>query len=308
MINAEKFVFRHGHRQVFGPKVPDAGVEPLCKHVQAVLAHPEPTTISELQVFLGTINFYRQFLPVAARILEPLTDLLIGGQKGTEPVSLADPQQAAFVAAKHALATATCLAHPSKGYQLNLKVDTLISSSGCTRRTPSSLWVSFPESWTVHRSSTQLSMGSFWPVSRPSTTYISCWKGGRRFTLYTNHKPLTTALQKSTDPWTAKQCCQLAYIAEFTSDIQHIAHRRPPGFTSGDGKESPLRGTVHALQGDMAENKLSTTSGGLSTFRGGSGAVNGVLVTSVAVNYAALAAHQAASLLTQWAPLRRCSW
>ncbi len=46
---------------------------------------------------------------------------------------------------------------------------------------------------------------------------------GRRFMLYTDHKPLTTAVRRSTDPWTAKQCRQLAYIAKFTSDIQHIA-------------------------------------------------------------------------------------
>jgi hypothetical protein len=46
---------------------------------------------------------------------------------------------------------------------------------------------------------------------------------GRRFTLYTDHKPLTTAVRRSTEPWIAKQCRQLAYIAEFTSDIQHIA-------------------------------------------------------------------------------------
>jgi hypothetical protein len=50
---------------------------------------------------------------------------------------------------------------------------------------------------------------------------------GRRFTLYTDHKPLTTTVRRSTDPWTAKQCRQLAYIAEFTSDIQHIAGSSP---------------------------------------------------------------------------------
>ncbi len=46
---------------------------------------------------------------------------------------------------------------------------------------------------------------------------------GRRFMLFTDHKPLTTAVRRMTEPWTAKQCRQLAYIAEFTSDIQHIA-------------------------------------------------------------------------------------
>ncbi len=73
---------------------------------------------------------------------------------------------------------------------------------------------------------------------------------GSRFTLFTDHKPLTTAIRRSTKPWTAKQCRQLAYIAEFTSDIQHIAGTdnvvadtlsRPPGSaTAGSGSVRSL--------------------------------------------------------------------
>jgi hypothetical protein len=46
---------------------------------------------------------------------------------------------------------------------------------------------------------------------------------GRRFIIFTDHKPLTFALRRSSDPWTARQCHQLSYIAEYTSDIRHIA-------------------------------------------------------------------------------------
>ena len=45
---------------------------------------------------------------------------------------------------------------------------------------------------------------------------------GRCFTIFTDHKPLTYALSRSTDAWTAKQCRHLSYVAEFTSDIQHV--------------------------------------------------------------------------------------
>jgi len=46
---------------------------------------------------------------------------------------------------------------------------------------------------------------------------------GRRFTLYTDHKPLTFALSKAAEPWTPCQCSHLSYVAEFTGDIRHIA-------------------------------------------------------------------------------------
>jgi RNase H-like domain found in reverse transcriptase len=46
---------------------------------------------------------------------------------------------------------------------------------------------------------------------------------GWRFTLYTDHKLLTFALSKAAEPWTPRQCRHLSYVAEFTSNIRHIA-------------------------------------------------------------------------------------
>jgi len=46
---------------------------------------------------------------------------------------------------------------------------------------------------------------------------------GRQFTLYTDHKPLTFPLSEAVEPWTARQCRHLSYVAEFTGDIWHIA-------------------------------------------------------------------------------------
>ncbi len=40
--------------------------------------------------------------------------------------------------------------------------------------------------------------------------------------MLTDHKPLTTALHRVSEPWSAKQQRQLAYIAELTADIRHI--------------------------------------------------------------------------------------
>ena len=49
---------------------------------------------------------------------------------------------------------------------------------------------------------------------------------GREFSLYTDHKPLTSALFRSSPPWTSRQQRHLAYIAEFTSSIVHVPGRR----------------------------------------------------------------------------------
>lgn len=45
---------------------------------------------------------------------------------------------------------------------------------------------------------------------------------GRRFTAFTDHKPLTFSMSKVSEPWSVCQQRQLSYISEFTTDIQHV--------------------------------------------------------------------------------------
>ena len=45
----------------------------------------------------------------------------------------------------------------------------------------------------------------------------------RTFMAFTDHKPLTFAMSKRSEPWSARQQRHLSYISEFTTDIQHIA-------------------------------------------------------------------------------------
>jgi cleavage and polyadenylation specificity factor subunit 1 len=72
---------------------------------------------------------------------------------------------------------------------------------------------------------------------------------GRLFTIYTDHKPLTFALQKVADPWTARQARHLSYVAEFSTDIRHVAgvenvvadtmSRPPTPAAGGSGRAVP---------------------------------------------------------------------
>ena len=45
---------------------------------------------------------------------------------------------------------------------------------------------------------------------------------GRSFIIWTDHKPLTFALHKMTDAWSARQQRHLAYVAEFCSELRHV--------------------------------------------------------------------------------------
>ena len=55
-----------------GHRVLAAGVTLMGSHLDAIRSVPQPTTPKELHHFLGMVNFYRSFLPIAASSLQPL--------------------------------------------------------------------------------------------------------------------------------------------------------------------------------------------------------------------------------------------
>ena len=80
--------------------------------------------------------------------------------------------------------------------------------------------------------------GSWWPLECLSrklmpteisySTYLSIrhfrhMLTGRMFHVLTDHCPLTQALVRKGEPWSPQQTCQLAYVSEFTCDIQNIS-------------------------------------------------------------------------------------
>jgi transposase InsO family protein len=204
------------------------GALPLCSNVVAILQHPEPHNVQQLQAFLGLVNFYRRFIPAAAKILKPLTDLLIGGPKGKAPIHLEGDSARAFQTAKEALSSVTTLVHPAEKHQISLMVDASADHVGGAlqqRRSARHPWQ--PLGFFSRKlSAAQQRYSAF---DRELLACVSAIRHfrfmleGREFTLYTDHKPLTSSLRRTSDPWTSKQCRHLAYIAEFTGDIQHIA-------------------------------------------------------------------------------------
>ncbi|CAI7839268.1 unnamed protein product, partial [Closterium sp. NIES-54] len=59
--------------------ISEAGIEIDPKKLDTVKAWHPPTNITELQIFLGFVNYVRRFVPDMARLTAPLTDLLWKG-------------------------------------------------------------------------------------------------------------------------------------------------------------------------------------------------------------------------------------
>jgi hypothetical protein len=227
VLNSSKCLFFRQSVEFLGQHVSAAGVAPLAQHVEAIRLFPLPVTVKDLQGFLGAVNFYRKFISSAAKILLPLTDALKGGKSGTEALSWSGEMLAAFSAVKTALLTATCLVYPRTDSKLSLATDASATHVGAVL-----------QQWCVKRAAWQ-PLGFFSSkLDKAQLSYsafdrelFAIFAGirhflhqleGRTFQIWTDHKPLTFALARATDSWTARQQRHFSFIAEYTRDIVHV--------------------------------------------------------------------------------------
>ena len=122
VVKTSKCIFGVDSIDFLGHRVDRNGIIPLPEKVRAVREFPSPSSVADLQRFLGMLNFYHRFVPRVAGIVVPLTRLL-AGRKKHDIWKWEKEHQVAFEAAKSALADATQLVHPVKNAPLALTVD-----------------------------------------------------------------------------------------------------------------------------------------------------------------------------------------
>ena len=223
IINLAKCQFGRQEIDFLGHRITKQGITPLPSKVAAIRGFARPSTVKSLQEFMGMVNFYHRFVPAAADIMQPLFHALRGKPK---ELLWNKRMTSAFNLAKEALASAAMLAHPRTDAPTAITVD----ASGVA----------------VGAALEQLVNGSWQPLAffsrqlRPAEQKYSAFNRellalylvvrhfryfleGRDFTAFTDHKPLTFAFAKVSDPWSARQQRHLAAISEYTTCVKHIA-------------------------------------------------------------------------------------
>jgi hypothetical protein len=125
-INPAKCTFAVPEVDCLGHRVTPSGLYPLSSKVQPILSFPPPANLPSLQHFLGTLNFYRRFLPGIAHVLRPLTDACSRQQ----PFQWSPSMDSSFHTAKSLLASAFPLHHPIPSATLSLATDASDSHVG----------------------------------------------------------------------------------------------------------------------------------------------------------------------------------
>ncbi|GBP78249.1 hypothetical protein EVAR_66280_1 [Eumeta japonica] len=115
---------------LLGYSISAKGTKLLEQKLDSIKNFPTPKTAKELRRFLGMINFYRRFIPVAARIQVPLNALFTGLIKNSHPVNIIGETLKAFDTCKDSLGHAFLLAHPDYNMKLSFITDDSDTSLG----------------------------------------------------------------------------------------------------------------------------------------------------------------------------------
>ena len=222
VVNRAKCILGVTDLDFLGYHVSAEGIRPLPEKVEAIRKVKSPTTIKELQRFLGMVGYYRRCIRAAAHHMSFLFEALAGKPK---KLNWTSECESAFQATKEALAQSTMLRHPRPSAPLALTTDASdIAIGGVLEQRGPTGW----EPLAFFSASLKSNEKKWPPFDREllaafrSIRHFRHMVEGRYFTLYTDHQSLVPALSKKTEPHTARQTYQLSAIAEFTTDIRYI--------------------------------------------------------------------------------------
>ena len=189
-VGPEKCEFFKEEVTFCGYRVSQDGVLPMEKNVKAVLEAPEPTNISELKSFLGMINYYQNYLPALATVVEPIHKLL----RKDAPWNWNNEQQQAFETAKKMLSEAPLLVHFDPAQKIVVHTDASPYGLGSVL---SHLFTDETEK-PVCFASRSLSKAerNYGHIEKEGLALVFAVKKfhhylfGHKFTIFTDHKPL----------------------------------------------------------------------------------------------------------------------
>ncbi|GBN35397.1 Transposon Ty3-G Gag-Pol polyprotein [Araneus ventricosus] len=244
VLNRDKCVFAVENLSFLGHKIDKYGITPLREKVEAISNFPRPKTIQDLRRFLGMLNFFRRFLPQAAQKQLPLQKMLGKCKKRDKtPLNWTDESDQAFQNCINDLKEATHLAHPDSNAAIILMTDASDRAiGGCIQQRAGDSWK--PLGFFSRKLSTAEQKYSAYDRELlaifASIKYFRYLLEGTKFTILTDHKPITYAFSQKIEKLSPRQINHLNFIAQFTVDIKHISGKDNVVADALSRIESPL--------------------------------------------------------------------
>lgn len=227
ILNANKCNFAKTSVDFLGYSLSADGIRPLTDKVKAVINYPLPETIWDLKRFLGMINFYRRFLPNAAKVQAPLHSI----QKKNKKKDLTKIEwtlelKEAFEGCKKLLSDFVMLSHPTLSGELMVMVDASDFAVGAVLQQKSSNGWKPLSFFSKKLKSAEIKYSAY--DRELLAIYLSIRHfrhnlEGQQFIIFTDHKPLTFAFNQNLNKASPRQFRHLDFIGQFSTDIRHVS-------------------------------------------------------------------------------------
>ena len=225
ILNKEKCVFGVSEIDFLGHKVNENGIKPLEAKTRAIREFPRPKTMKDLRRFLGLINFYRRFIENAAKVLSPLERVLspkIGSRKA---IRWDNEMENAFLSVKAKLADVAALAYPVKGAETFITVDASDTAVGGVLNQVIDGQARPLGFFSRSLSKTQQNYSTYdreLLAVYLTVKHFRYFLESREFHVFSDHRPLTSALTAPLRDAPGRRLRQAQYITQFTTDIRYI--------------------------------------------------------------------------------------
>lgn len=233
-VNKEKCHFFKKSINYLGHTIDKNGLHKNQDKIKAISNAERPTNINELRTFLGIANYYNKFIPNLASITSPLNELLKKGKK----YNWSSRCEESFKNIKKEILSERVLIHFDQSKPLTLATDASPSGLGAvlSHKLPDgserpiafasrSLTSSEKRYSQIDKEATAI----FWGIKK---FFHYCY--GRKFTLITDHKPLTSIFHPNkTLP--ALSTMRLFHYAHFLSGFDYdIEYRSSANHCNAD--------------------------------------------------------------------------
>ena len=157
-----------------------------------------------------------------------LCDVATGFPRPLVPADWSDEMTSAFREAKKALASTTMLRHLRPEAEILISTDASGEAVGAVlqqRLRHGGAW----EPLAYFSKKLRPPEKKYSAFDRELlAVYLAIWHfrhylEGRDFPIFTDHRALTFAMAKSSEPWSHRQARHLEYISQYSTDIRHIA-------------------------------------------------------------------------------------
>lgn len=227
-LHEEKCHFCLSEVNFLGYRVSGKGLLPMKDNVEAIRKLSAPTNLQEVRRVIGTINYYRNFIPKVSELLAPLNNLLKGDRRPKKrKITWTEEHQTALDQVKEALVTATHLSCDDASRRLVLTTDGSGKHCGAvlevegTNNEPAKPLAFFSKPFTEKTSCRSAFHRELCGLFLAVKHFKNVLKG-REILIRTDHRALLGAIRKGSGEHSILEQNRIAYIKEFQPEIIHI--------------------------------------------------------------------------------------